>query len=311
MKVHVLIDWLGGDKIDPAYLRKMTDAGVKLHEYHPFHFYDLESYAQIDHRTHRKLLIVDGKVGFIGGVGIADEWRGHADRPDHWRDNHYRVLGPVVAQLQAAFTDNWIQTTGEVLHGEDYFPALPPAGPGYAQVFKSSFLGGSDNMQLMFLLSVAAAGKSVRIENAYFVPDDLTEQAFVKARRRGVLVEVIVPGPNIDKQFVRSASRAGWGKLLKAGVAIYEYQPTMLHCKLLVVDGKWVSVGSSNLDNRSFRINDEANMNVLDPAFAATQIEVFEADKRRSRRVTYDEWERRPLFEKIGDGLSTLLQFEL
>lgn len=311
VKVHVLFDAIGSDRIDDSYIQEMKKAGVHVVEYHPFHLLEPTSWALIDHRTHRKLLVVDGAVGFTGGAGIADEWSGNADSPEHWRDNHYRVTGPVVAQLQAAFMDHWMQTTGEVLGGEAYFPPLQPAGSEKAQVVKSSWEGGAENMQLMFLMSVTAAAKTVRLESAYFVPDALTRKALIEARRRGATVEIIVPGKHIDEKIVRRASRACWPELLKAGVAIYEYQPTMFHCKLLVVDDLWVSIGSSNIDNRSFRLNDEANLNVLDGPFAAEQVKVFEQDKQHARRITLEELEDRPLLEKIMNHLASLLGWEI
>jgi cardiolipin synthase len=311
VKVHVLLDWFGSDLIDPNYLKHMKECGVEVHEYHAFHPLDPSSWGQLDHRTHRKILVVDGHIGFTGGVGIADEWRGNADAPNHWRDTHYRIEGPVVSQLQAVFMDNWMQTTGVVMQGKDYFPAQPTDGKAFAQIFKSSSLGGSENMQLMTLLSLAAAGQNIRLESAYFVPDKLTVAALIDARKRDVRVEIIIPGTKIDEHFVREASRARWGYLLKAGVEIYEYQPTMFHCKQMIIDNRWVSIGSANLDNRSFRLNDEANLNVLDEDFAADQIHLFEEDKHRSHRVTYEEWDHRPLGEKIGDHLSSLLSWEL
>jgi cardiolipin synthase len=311
VKVHVLVDWLGSGKIDRAYVQAMRDAGAEVVEYHAVHLLDPSTIRQLDHRTHRKILVVDGRIGFTGGVGIADEWLGHADSPDHWRDNHYQVEGPAVAQLQAVFMDNWMQTTGSVLQGEDYFPPLDRAGDVSAQVFKSAFTGGSESMELMFLLSLAAAGTDVRMENSYFVPDAMTVRELVAARQRGVRVQIIVPGANIDEKVVRHASRARWGELLAAGVEIYEYQPTMFHCKQMIVDGLWVSIGSSNLDNRSFRLNDEANLNVLDGTFAAEQIRVFEEDKGKSREVTFEMWKHRPMGEKVSEAIASLLAWEL
>jgi cardiolipin synthase A/B len=311
VRVHIMLDWLGSGKIDKALLREMKAAGCQVVEYHPFYFYDINSFQQLDHRTHRKILVVDGRIGFAGGVGIADVWLGNADRPDHWRENHYRVDGPAVAQLQAVFMDNWMQTTGQVLHGDDYFPTLDAAGDEFAQTFKSSAQGGSESMQLMFLLSIACAGKEVLMESAYFVPDELTIRALLAARRRGVDVQIIVPGPKIDEKIVRRASRATWGRLLKEGVKIYEYQPTMFHCKLLIVDGLWVSLGSSNIDNRSFRLNDEANLNVYDGEFARRQVEVFGDDRLHAKEITYEAWSHRPLRERAIERLSKLFAWEL
>ena len=311
VQVHVLIDWFGSEQIDPNYIKQMRSCGCEVHEYHAFHPLDPASWGQIDHRTHRKILVVDGRIGFTGGVGIADEWRGNADAPDHWRDSHYHIEGPVVSQLQGVFMDNWMQSTGRVLQGNDYFPKQPNDGKAFAQVFKSSSLGGSENIQLMVLLSIAAAGQNIRLESAYFVPDKLTVSALIAARKRDVRVEIIVPGGKIDEHVVRQASRARWGDLLKSGVEIYEYQPTMFHCKQMIIDNRWVSIGSANMDNRSFRLNDEANLNVLDEDFAADQIHLFEEDKQRSHRVTYEAWVHRPLGEKISNHLSSLLSWEL
>lgn len=311
VKVHVLLDAVGSSKMDKEMIEQMRDAGAHVYRYHAFHLLDPASWAQLDHRTHRKILVMDGKVGFTGGVGIADEWRGHADRTDTWRDTHYRITGPVVGELQGVFVDNWMQTTGAVLAGDDYFPRIAPTGQNFAQICKSSSLGGSENMQLMVLLSIAAAAKNVRIESAYFVPDKLTRDALIAATKRGAKVQIIVPGSKIDEKIVRRASRARWGDLLKAGVEIYEYQPTMFHCKQLIIDDRWVSIGSSNMDNRSFRINDEANLNVLNGSFAAQQIKVFEDDKKKSRKITYEHWKSRPLIEKIGNQLASLLGWEI
>lgn len=307
VSVHVILDWVGAGKIDPQYLDQMRDAGVHVVQFHKLHWYDLNSVNRLNNRTHRKLLVIDGKVGFTGGVGIADCWNGHGESPDHWRDMHYRIEGPVVAQLQSAFLDNWMKTTEHVIDGEEYFPPLTPVGSQKAQVFKSSIRGGSESVELMYLLSIAAARKTVRIGIAYFVPDDLVIQSLVDATHRGVSVEIIVPGYNTDEKIVRRASRSRWGELLKHGVKIYEYQPTMYHTKLLIVDDLWVSIGSSNLDDRSFRLNDEANLNVLDPRFAAEQTRIFNEDLLRAKPITYDAWLHRPAIEQLLEGAASLL----
>jgi cardiolipin synthase len=308
VRVHVLIDWVGAAKMEDDLLEQMEQAGVELERYRPLHWYNL---TRMNHRTHRKLLIVDGEVGFTGGVGIADLWQGHAEDPQHWRDTHFRVEGPVVAQMQAGFLDNWLELSAEVLHGDAYFPPLARAGGASAQVFKSSFGEGSESTRLMYLLSIACAEESILLSSSYFVPDDDAIEAFVAARKRGVRVEIVVPGEHIDSKTVRRASRALWGRLLEAGVEIYEYQPTMFHVKVLVVDGLWSSVGSTNFDNRSFSLNDEANLNVLDADFAAEQERDFEEDKRHARRVTHEAWEGRPRSEKLQEWLSGLLRSQL
>lgn len=308
VKVHVLLDWVGSAKVDDDFVREMESAGVQVRKFHKPSWYDI---ARMNNRTHRKLLVVDGRTGFTGGVGIAPEWTGNAQDAGHWRDSHYKVEGPVVAQMQAVFMDNWVKVSGDVLHGETYFPPISLAGDGRAQMFSSSPSGGSESMHLMYLLSIAAATKTIDLSSAYFVPDDLTVGALVAAMQRGVRLRIITPGPIIDSQTVRGASRAAWGPLLEAGAEISEYQPTMFHCKVFTVDGLLVSVGSTNFDNRSFRLNDEANLNIYDEAFAAGQTAQFEADLRLSKRLTYEAWKDRPLREKAMEHVAALLSSQL
>lgn len=308
VKIHVLLDWVGSTQMDAELLEQLEQAGVDLRRYHPPRWYTV---SKMNNRTHRKLLVVDGTVGFTGGVGIGDPWLGNAQDKEHWRDSHYRLDGPAVAHMQAAFLDNWMKASGELLHGEEYFPALPPQGEVNAQLFRSDPGEGAGSVRLMYLLSIASAKTSVRIAAAYFVPDDLSIETLVAARRRGVHVELIVPGPLVDTALTRRASRARWGKLLGSGVIIHEYQPTMYHCKMMIVDDIWTSVGSTNFDNRSFRLNDEANLNVYDRAFAATQIADFENDRARSRQVTFEMWKNRPWQQKFVDHAAALLRSQL
>ena len=308
VKVHVLLDWLGSSKLDATQVEAMKNAGVNVQRFHEPVWYRL---GRMNNRTHRKVLVVDGKVGFTGGVGIADVWAGRAQDAAHWRDTHFRAVGPVIAQMQAVFMDNWIKVTGEVLHGADYFPPLSKRGEASAQMFSSSPEGGSASMHLMYLLALTAATKSIHLSSAYFVPDDLTLKALVAAAKRGVKVQIITPGEHMDAATVRRASRAQWGELLQANVEIHEYQPTMYHCKVLVVDGLWLSVGSTNFDNRSFSINDEANLNITDRAFATRQIEIFQQDLTQSKAMTYSEWQQRPWAEKLLEHLASLLRLQL
>ena len=308
VKVHVLLDWVGSQKMDKESLASMRSAGVLVEQYHPVRWYTL---GKLNNRTHRKLLVVDGRIGFTGGVGIADKWTGNAQDPEHWRDTHYRIEGPAVAQMQAAFMDNWTKIRGTVLHTPEYFPALQTVGPQYAQIFHSSIEGGADSMHLMYLLSIAAATKTIHLSMAYFAPDEIALAALIAAVKRGVKVQIILPGPHSDAALVQSASRAQWGALLKAGAEIYQYQPTMYHCKVLVVDGVWTSVGSTNFDNRSFRLNDEANLNVYDKDIAARQIADFGEDLKKSRKVTYEEWAARPWTEKVREHAAALFNAQL
>jgi len=308
VKVHVLLDWVGSQKMDEESLAAMREAGVEVEKYRPVKWYTL---SKLNNRTHRKLLVIDGAIGFTGGVGIADKWTGNAQDPDHWRDTHFRVEGPAVAQMQSTFMDNWAKVTGKILHTDEYFPPAKIAGRQYAQVFRSSIDGGAESMHLMYMLAIAAAGRSIHLSMAYFAPDDVAMDALLAALRRGVKIQIILPGPYSDAELVQASSRAKWGELLKAGAEIYQYQPTMFHCKVLIVDGLWTSVGSTNFDNRSFRLNDEANLNIYDADVAARQIAIFNDDLRKSRRVTYDEWEARSWREKLQDRAAALFDGQL
>jgi cardiolipin synthase A/B len=305
---HVILDGLGSQKLDEKLIDRMRESGVQVVKFRPVRWYTLD---RVNHRTHRKLLVVDGRVGFTGGLGIADLYRGHAQDKDHWRDGQFRAEGPVVGQLQAAFLDNWIETGGTLLDGTDYFPPLDSAGGAWAQAVHSSPGGGTESLRLMYHLAIASAKHSILIANPYFVPNTLAVEMLVDARRRGVSVEIVAPGAITDAGLVRRASRAKWGPLLEAGVKIYEYQPTMYHNKLIVVDDYWVSVGSTNLDNRSFRLNDEANLNVFDQGFGRAQAEIFAQDRARSRQVTLEEWRGRPVTERIEEMVAWALRRQL
>ena len=308
VKIHLIIDAVGSAKMDQAQLREMAKAGAEIEKYRAVRWYNLD---RINNRTHRKLLVIDGKVGFTGGVGIADKWDGDADSPDHWRDTHFRVVGPVVAQMQATFVEHWLATRGVLLQGDAYFPKLTRAGEMPAQIVSSADNDGTESIRLMYLLSIAAARRSVLLANSYFVPDDLSVRTLIAARRRGVDVQIIVPGPQIDSEVTRAASRRKWAPLLEAGVSISEFQPTMFHCKVMVVDDVWVSVGSTNFDNRSFRLNAEANLNVIDRGLALQERRSFEKDRLRSRPITLDEWHHRPLLDRTGDWFAGLVGSQL
>jgi len=308
VRAHVLLDWVGSLKMEQALVDEMKQAGIEVVRFHKPHWSNLN---KLNNRTHRRLLVVDGRIGFTGGVGIADQWRGQARNPEEWRDSHFRVEGPVVAQMQAVFLDNWMRATGRVLHGDAYFPALKPAGDLAAQMFSSSPSGGSESMQLMYQLAITAAKHRIELANSYFVPDEMTIQILADAARRGVKVRVIVPNGHIDSEVVRKASRGSWGPMLQAGIEIAEFQPTMFHVKSLVVDGLFSSVGSTNFDNRSFRLNDEANLNVLSREFGAIQQRVFDQDWTWARRISLAEWQARPWSERLQERLAGVLRSQL
>jgi cardiolipin synthase A/B len=301
------MDSIGSGRVGNGSISQLTKVGAEVVRYHRVFW---TTAAKFNNRTHRKILIIDGKTGFTGGMGIADHWMGNADSPEHWRDTHFEVEGPVVAQMQGVFMDNWMETRGEVLDGVDYFPPLAKKGDMNAQVCMSSPKQGSENARLLYLLSIASARKSILMSNAYFVPDALSIKTFVHAAQRGVKIKIIAPGEITDTKSVRYASRSRWGDLLKAGVEIYEYQPTMFHCKVMVVDGVWTLVGSTNFDNRSFRLDDEINLNVLDANFAAKQTQIFYDDLRKSVRITEADWEKRSLIDRLLEFLAGLFQHQ-
>lgn len=308
VEVRVLVDWVGSLPFDEDLIHVMTTAGVRFERYRPIHWYTLD---RLNNRTHRKLLIVDGRIAFTGGVGIADNWQGNARNPDEWRDTHYRIEGDAVPAFQAAFAENWLETTGETVQGEKFYPPPEPAGALDAQLILSSQPNGSADMELMMLTAIAAAKDHLRIGMAYFVPDDVALQQILDARKRGVAIDVIVPNSLTDVPLTRRSSRYFWGALLEAGVRIFEFQPTMYHPKLLIVDDVWTSFGSANLDERSLRLNDEAMLNVYGKDFARTQIDLFTQDLQRSRQISLEEWQARPLREKITDWLASRLRAQL
>jgi cardiolipin synthase len=306
--VHVMLDWAGSAKMDGQLLDELSAAGVEVQRYHPLRWYTI---ARMNNRTHRKLLVIDGRIGFTGGVGIADQWNGHAQDPEHWRDIHFRVEGPVVAQMQAGFMDNWIKATGRVLHSDLYYPKLQPAGDKGMHLFVSSPAGGNASMRLMYLLAVAAATRSIDLQAAYFIPDRLVVDALLAARERSVAIRLLVPGRYIDSTLVRMASRRRWGRLLAAGVEIFEYQPTMMHNKMLILDRVLTSVGSTNFDMRSFDLNDEASLNIHSREFGQQMTAVMEADLRHARPYTLAMWRQRPRRQKLGELLVRPVESQL
>lgn len=303
VRTRVLLDWAGTTKMDGKLIADMRASGVVIHKYNPL---GISSLVDLNYRTHRKILIVDDKVAFIGGAGIAEEWEGDARNPDEWRDMHYEVRGPVVAQLYTGFAGNWNETVKRAAAIPMTIPLPQRAGNHRAQAFCSSPSKGRHDVYLMLLNAIAAAEETVRIVTPYFVPESHSLKIMIAAAQRGVDITVIVPGPHMDRFYIRDTSRRVWGSLLEAGVEIYEYQPTMLHTKLMIVDDNWVSLGSANFDPRSFRINDEANLTVTDKAFAAEQIRYFENDLADSKKIMLEPWKGRSKLLKLRELWSNL-----
>ena len=308
VQVKIILDAVGSVAMSQSLIDFLARNGIDMEWYHPLRWYTI---WRMNHRTHRKLLIVDGQIGFSGGVGIADTWLGNADSRDHWRETVAQVEGPVVTQMQFAFMDNWVKSRGELLTGLDYFPSIDRRGPHLAQVIKSSPSEGSSTVKLLYIVSIVSATKSIYISNAYFVPDRDTIRALEGAVRRGVDVRVIVPGEYTDVPLVRQASRMHYELLLRRGIRIFEYQPTMMHAKTMVVDGVWSTIGSSNFDDRSFRLNDEVNVNIHDVDIAQQMESMFFEDLAHSNEITLRHWFRRPRLAKLKEKLADVLKQQL
>lgn len=309
VEVRLLVDASGGSKMDRDLAKMMEKAGVKYRRFHSFRFANL---GRVNNRDHRKIIVIDGRIGFVGGHGIADEWTGDAQDKEHWRDTFLRLEGPSVAQLQSAFTENWIETTGEITGGERYFPPLHAVGSSRAHVAYSSPAGSVSSVQLLFYLAIAAAEKELLIQNPYFLPDGDAIEALAAAVERGVDVRVMLPSDEAtDTPLVQHASHHHFGTLLKRGVKIYEYQRTLLHQKVIVVDGVWSTVGSTNFDDRSFELNDEISVGIIDPVIAAELKAAFAEDLKYAVQRRYEEWSDRSWWHKFVDGLTYLANEQL
>lgn len=309
VKVHIIVDGMGTLKLNDSDKERMREAGIELHKYGREHWYEVK--PDINHRTHRKLLVIDGRIGFTGGMCIDDRWLGNAEHDKIWRETQVRVEGPAVRQMQAVFATNWLQTTSSLLLGEEYFPAFAgESGPALALCYRSGKNEAPQNARLGYLFAIASARKSIDIANAYFVPDQLSTDMLVEARARGVRVRIILPAIN-DSAFGRAAARSRWGPLLDAGAELYLYEPAMFHPKTMVVDDILVTIGSANFDNRSFSLNDEVTLKVLDRAVAAKNLQIFEDDLRKSRRMTREEYESRPWYVKLTDQFCGLFRTQL
>ncbi|PYQ01626.1 MAG: cardiolipin synthase B [Acidobacteria bacterium] len=309
--VHVVLDAVGCFLTTRGYLAPLIDAGGHIEFYHPIRWYNL---PRINNRTHRELLIIDGKVGFLGGAGFADHWlrrHGHGPRKKpRWRDTMFRIEGDIVRAMQSVFAENWLESSGRILFDSRYFPSADVKGPTEGMIVGSSpTFGGSTRNRMLYQTLLAAAQRSIHITTPYFLPDRSARSELVRAiRERGVKVVILTPGRHADHLLTRRSSRRLYGDLLRAGASIYEYQPSMLHAKVLIVDGTWSVVGSTNFDNRSFGLNDEVNLAAYCPELATRLEEDFARDLAQSRQVNYQTWRRRPFFERGHELLGWLLE---
>jgi cardiolipin synthase len=304
VEVRVLVDGTGSAR-SGALLDRMREAGVKAYVFHPIRLWSI---YKIGRRTHRKILVVDGAVSFTGGFCIANNWLGDARNPKEWRDIMVKATGPVSAQMQAIFAEDWTYTTGEVLVGDEFYPAIPPAGGVLAQAIKVSRGDSSSLAKMLYIVAIQSARKSIHIQNAYFVPDAQIREALIQAAKRGVDVKVMIPGRHIDMPLLRMASRLHWGELLRGGVKILEYNKTMIHSKDAVIDGIFSTIGSINFDARSLRENEEESLSFYDRGFAAQLEATFAADEKGCREVTYASWRHRGFEQHAADFLSSLFQ---
>ena len=318
--VKILLDAVGSATIGTEILETLERGGCQLAWYNRIHWYTI---GQFNHRTHRKSLIIDGRVGFTGGAGIADVWLGHAQAPGHWRDTQIRIAGPAVTPLQTGFAQNWLKTTGELLSGATYYPEHEHEGqgdssrPGFGeanlpvQTVMSSPESGASSVRLMHYLPIVCARRSIYIANPYFVPDQAAIDTLIEARRRGVDVRIMVAGRHNDTWLARQNSRRLYGPLLKAGIQILEYNTTFMHQKTMVVDGLWVSIGTTNFDNRSFAHNEETSVCIKDAGLAEFMEQTFRNDMRACDRVELDEWQKRGLLTKSLEAVASLLEAQV
>lgn len=307
--VNVVIDSLGSFSTLKASFKKLKQAGGRVEWYHRLR---LRNWFRGNNRTHREITVVDGSTAFVGGAGYADWWRYNSGDTPRWRDTMVRVRGDAVRGIQGTFLENWLETSGQILDGPDYFPPLPnDAGHATALVVTSTpSAGGSTRARVLYQIMFAAARKSIFINTPYFLPDGSMRAALADAKKRGVDVKIVVPGKHADHALTRSSGRSAYGDLLKAGVEIYEYEPTMIHAKVAVIDGVWSIVGSTNLDYRSFGINDEVNFAVFNPEVAATLTHSFEGDVAQSRPITLNDWEKRGLIERGLEDIGWIVEHQ-
>jgi cardiolipin synthase A/B len=308
VKVHVLIDAVGSLLMPSEYRNTLTEAGCEVASYRPLTPW---TFDRLNYRNHRRILVVDGRLGITGGSGTSGKWSGNGRQEGKWRDTDMRVEGPVVGQLQGAFAENWLEATGVALGGPDYFPRpIEAKGDVESHIVRSSPAGGSVEMYTMFLLAMAAARRTIYITNPYFVPDDKMIETLIQARQRDVRVVVLLPGA-IDHNLVREASRSQFGRLFQAGIKVYEYRAALLHSKTMVIDSVWVTVGSTNLDRRSFELNEEMNLVVYGADVARRLERVFVDDLEQSREVTYEQWKNRGIHRRILEMLSLPVRSQL
>lgn len=307
LTVHVLMDAFGSSKIDPALIRLLQAGGVEFRWFRPLRWHTLHKF---NNRTHRKILVIDNRIGFLGGVGIAEEWTGHAQDVHHWRDTHFRIIGPAVSDLLESFNDNW-QEAGGTPVTTTFHSASPPPGTMTVQVTSSKATGGRTYANKLFLSLIRSAQLQINITTAYFAPSATFCNALIAARATGVRIVILTNGPHTNHALVRRASHHSYRSLLAAGIEIYEYQQTLLHAKVVTIDDAWASVGSINFDDRSFVLNDEINLSLSDPGVIRQLNEQLHRDLSQSRKVILYQWIKRPAFDRVIETVANLFRHQL
>jgi len=306
--VKILLDAVGSSTIGSEILKTLHDSGCQVRWYNKMFW---RTIGRFNNRTHRKSLIIDGNLAFTGGAGIADHWLGNAQDPKHWRDVQIRLEGPGAVPLQTGFAQNWLATTGEIVTGPRYFPKIKPAGPIAVQTIISSPAGGSSAVRTMYYLSIVFAQRKIYIANAYFIPDESGVDILISARKRGVDVKLMLAGIYNDMKLARYGGIHLYGRLLEAGVEIYEYNRTMLHQKTMVVDGAWITVGTTNFDNRSFALHEESNVCSYDTTLAERLEQIFFEDLTACVRIDLESWKRRGMLTKIRGAAALFFKDQL
>jgi cardiolipin synthase A/B len=307
VKVNLLLDGIGSFSTPKHYFKDLQQAGGHVEWYHPFRW---NTWPRYNNRTHRELIIIDGRTAFVGGAGFADHWLYPKGERKRWRDTMFRVEGEAVSSLQSTFAGNWLEGSGEIIAGPGYFPFAKQTGSAMAMVVNSEpSVGGSTRARILFQTLLASAKQSIHITTPYFLPDKSMRDEMVRAvKERGVEITILCPGKHSDHYLTRRSSRRLYGDLLAVGAKIYEYKPAMIHAKILTVDGVWSVVGSTNLDNRSFGLNDEINVAILDRDLAARLEQDFQSDIGESEEVTYQRWQERSVVERAGEWLGWLIE---
>jgi len=306
VSVRMVLDAIGNFLTWDSYFKEFREAGGRMEWYHPIRFHLL---PRLNNRTHRELIIVDGKVGFIGGSGFADQWLYGRKKNPRWRDTMVKVEGEAVRGLQSTFAENWLEASGEIITCKECFPHIDGQGSVTAMVVDSSpSAGRSTRSRIIYQTLLACAQKNLCIQTPYFLPDAGARQEMVQAVKRGTKVRIITPGHQSDHLLTRHSSRRLYGQLLQAGVRIFEYLPAMMHAKIMIVDEFCSVVGSTNFDNRSFGLNDESNLIAIDKKVAKRLLEDFEQDIEQCEEITYEKWKRRSLAEKVVESAGWILE---